>query len=74
MGRIWEYIKEEERKAQLKAEIKEEWERRNTCAKCKKIFRGDGYPNKRGFFGSVKNYVCEDCAIELGIIPKRKRH
>jgi len=68
MGKIWDYIKEQERKEQLRAEIKEEWERRNTCRVCKKIFRGDGYAYKRGIFGGVKNYVCEECAKKLGVI------
>jgi len=72
MGKIWDYIKEEERREQLRGEIKKdmrkEWERTNTCKKCGKIFRGEGYPFQKTIFGKVKNYVCEDCAKQSGLI------
>ena len=51
----------------MKEDIREEWERRNVCAKYKKIYSGEGYPYKRTLFGKVKNWVCKKCAKELGI-------
>jgi len=68
MGRIWDHLMEQERKAQELAIEQAEWERINTCKVCKKIVRGDLYPYKKGIFGGVKNYTCKDCAKKLKLI------
>lgn len=63
MGFFTESEEQKRRRLQWIAQMeeKEEWERRNTCKKCKKIVKGDLYPYEKGFFGGVKNYICKEC-------------
>ena len=47
--------------------LSEMQKQRTTCKKCEKITKGDLYPYQRTMFGRVKNYVCKECAEDLGL-------
>lgn len=66
MGWLTESEEQKRRRMKLIEQDRErdEWERRNTCKKCKKVIKGDLYPYKKGILGGVKNYICEDCMDE----------
>ncbi len=58
MGKTWNFVKWIDRGCMgetqammedMKEDLKKEWERTHTCKKCKKIFKGEGYPYKKLF-------------------------
>ncbi len=64
---VKEWIKADMQARIIAERLAEEREIRTTCKKCKKIF-SEGIPYKKAMFGNPKNYVCKECAKELGLI------